>query len=248
MTKKYTLKSEKTPRERKSSSSSRNRGQLLNRASLEVARLASTDDDRPTLCVLRITPECTIATNGQFLGRITHPVVDRDVVEENAPVEIVDRPIRACSIPRHVALDLARLIPKTKADSEQPHHFAFFDLENSTAKRLRAVVKQADAVQSVEIGDVQMEFPDTGSVIPKRQSGVMRFALNRWLLDVVLGAARRMGLDAELRFTIPDSPEKPILIEGGIRATEQEATFVIMPMRSDKVAEEAAPRGESKPQ
>lgn len=245
MAKTFKLKGEKqaaSDTDRKRRGRDANRGQMLNRASLEVARLASTDEDRPTLCVLRITPERTIATNGAFLGMVTHPVVDRDVVEENAPVRLVSRPIQPCSIPRHVALDLAKLIPKGNP-KEQPHHFAFMDLANSRGGSLRAVVKQADAVQSIDISGVQLEFPDAEGVVPKRRGAVMRFAISRHLLDVVLGTARRMGLDSELRFSIPDAPDKPILVEGGIKATEQEAVFVIMPLRSEELEKE---QGEGK--
>ena len=208
-----------------------NRGQMLNRASLAVANLASKAEDQPGLCVLRITDMETIATNGVFLGRITHPVVDRHAVGVNAPVALVDRAIKPCSIPREVALDIARLIPKPTED--QPHHFAFLDLEEKRGGKLQVVVKQADATQHVEIGEVQLEFPNTRTVMPRKSTAAQSFAMSYKLLSVVVGTARRMGLDSELQFYIPDAPDKPILIEGRIKDTEQDAAFVIMPMRSE---------------
>lgn len=228
----YTLK---TTAGRKDRPPNDNRGQMLNRASLAIATLASKAENHPELGVLRITAEETIATNGVFLGRISHPVVDRHAVDVNAPVELVDRAIAPCSIPREVALHIARLIPK--ATEESPHHFAFIDIAQAVGGKLHVVVKQADATQNVEIGEVQLEFPNTRAVMPSRRGAALRFTVNHRLLAGVLAAARHMGLDNELKFYIPDSPEKAILIEGQIAETEQDASFVIMPMRSSELIE-----------
>lgn len=215
---------------------------LLNKASLEIAALASNDPSRFALGGVYVTDGKTVATNGHYIGVVTTPKGSMPPTAEfpcvKAGVVETDEQLKPCIIPTADALALAKAIPteKGKGRTHLPIlRNALVDVGFTNANgQFRAVTTDLDREQVACIKKIEGKFPDYETVIP---TGEPKFSigLNVEYLERIAhtfqrcGVASKMGRPKGIRLDLYDS--ESAVVFSAINDDGQEVKIALMPMR-----------------
>jgi DNA polymerase III sliding clamp (beta) subunit (PCNA family) len=209
---------------------------LLNKASLEIAALASNDPSRLALGGVYVTDGKTVATNGHYIGVVTTPKGSMPPTAEfpcvKAGVVETDEQLKPCIIPTADALALAKAIPteKGKGRTHLPIlRNALVDVAYSNVNgQFRAVTTDLDREQVACINKIEGEFPDYEQVLPTGTPTVT-IGFNVAYLEKVAKTMQRCGVEKAVKVELFDSDRAAVF--SGTNGDGQEVKIVLMPMR-----------------
>ena len=199
---------------------------LLNKHSLEIAKLAPKEESRYTLNALRVTEGETMVTNGHYLIRVENPKMK----VENFPTVAGDVPAVEVSellIPTASALEVLKGIPKKDAIPVLNHA----KVGKGEDGMIRMVTTDMDVHRPNATRAITGQFPNVDAVMPRSQK--FTIGVNAEYLSKLLAIAATYNDRShfvELSFT--DKPSA-MRIDAHDEVTGQHFTAVLMLMRGE---------------
>jgi len=203
---------------------------LLNRTTLSLAKLASAEESRYTLCAIAIERSLAAVTNGHYLVTVTHA----STVGENAsypetpglePRDVAEN--ETVLVHRDAALAALKAIPKK----------SMIPILGNAALGAdgKLYVNSLDSVQSFK-SDVSGRFPNWRMVMPsgavKFETGVDARYLKRLAEYFIENAGVRAEAPVPIRMTFYKDEGTAMRFDGAT-ADGQQITAVLMPLRVD---------------
>ena len=200
---------------------------LLNKHSLEIAKLAPKEESRYTLSAVNVTDGETMVTNGHYLIRVQHP----NVKIENYPNVPGDAEAVECKgllMPTKTALELLKSLPKERSIPILNHAKVGKDAEGN----LRAVTTDLATSKPMTCKPITGQYPNVDAVMP-REEPRFRIGVSADYLSKLLAIAATYRYNSsfvELEFWGAD---RAMRINAHDGETGQHFTAVLMPMRGD---------------
>jgi DNA polymerase III sliding clamp (beta) subunit (PCNA family) len=208
---------------------------LIQRKALEIARAASKDQTRQSICGLRIEPDgATVATDGHILARFTptaHPDGKEYPAIEGVNVDDGENKLEPFTLPNDAVAILLKALPK-----RTPRHFPILqnvavDVQQTNGNGCAvAALTDLENPQVFRLRKVPDEFPDYQKVFPKgKPKLVIGFMMAAF--ENLLSTLRATGVDGfvvEIRDAIG-----PMLIKAKTQDGDGLVKALIMPARVD---------------
>jgi len=208
---------------------------LLNKHSLNVHEFAAQEESRYTLRAIHVTEQETVATNGHYLVRVSHPTEK----PENFPTVEGFRNGAAFK-PFLFAVDavkqLLKALPKGKTVKSLPilAHACVGHYEENGESKPNISVTDLENQQVVTPKTVPGQFPNWQAVIPTAAPKFEIYVSAEYLAQLARSAAQFSDCEMpviRLQFTDANSA---IRIDARNNETGQGFTGVVMPVRADR--------------
>jgi hypothetical protein len=197
---------------------------LLNKHSLEVAEFASKVESRFTLKAVQVTMEETVATNGHYLVRVSHPEQKLQQFP-NVAGTVPTVETESFLLARDGALSVAKTIPRKTTIPILNHAKVGVDAEGN----VQAVTTDLETHRPVTIRKVAGQFPQWKGLWPKNAPKVT-ICLDATYLAQLAKAAAQFGTGVQIRVWDSQSVAR---LDAYDATTNQHWSALLMPMRSD---------------
>lgn len=195
---------------------------MLNKSNLNVAEVSKKDTSG-----LFVDNNCTVATNGKILIRVTRPDVDSNEYPKIDGIE--PQQTESFVMSSKQALDIAKTIPTKKTLSPI--------LKNAVVAQngiLKIASTDLNNNNIANVEPLQTRYPDYKQVIPSSNNTKFEFCVNPALLEIICKQARmfqEQGDNQDYRMLIElGEPGQAAKISTRNIETRQEFLAVIMPM------------------
>jgi hypothetical protein len=208
---------------------------LIQRKALEIARAASKDQTRQSICGLRIEPDgTTIATDGHILAKFTptanpdgkeYPVIDGVNADDG------ENKLQPFTLPNEAVAILLKALPKKTTRHLPILRNVALDVEQTNGNGCAvAAITDLENPQVFKLRKVTDDFPDYQKVFPQgKPKLVIGFMMAAF--ENLLSTLRATGVDGfvmEIR-----NETGPALIKARTQDGDGLVTALIMPARVD---------------